>query len=59
MQIAAQNCQPHVTFEADLRMVAAIYVSAYMADMFCRWLSTVDDRYEYRLLTEVEWEAAL
>jgi hypothetical protein len=27
MQIAAQDCQSHVTFEADLRMVAATFQS--------------------------------
>ncbi|MFT5323447.1 MAG: sulfatase activating formylglycine-generating enzyme [Planctomycetaceae bacterium] len=35
-----------------------IYVSWYMADVFCRWLSALDDRYEYRLPAEEEWEAA-
>jgi formylglycine-generating enzyme required for sulfatase activity/energy-coupling factor transporter ATP-binding protein EcfA2 len=33
-------------------------VSWYEADAFCKWLSSKDKHYEYRLPTEQEWQAA-
>ncbi len=35
---------------------AVIYVSWHDAEAYCRWLSEQDDRYDYRLPTEAEWE---
>jgi len=35
-----------------------VYVNWYEAQEFCRWLSAKDEKYDYRLPTEAEWEYA-
>ncbi|MHC4475516.1 MAG: SUMF1/EgtB/PvdO family nonheme iron enzyme [Planctomycetota bacterium] len=37
---------------------AVVYVNWYDAMGFCRWLSSRDTQYDYRLPTEAEWEYA-
>jgi len=37
---------------------SVVYVTWYQASAFCDWLSARDNRYDYRLPTEAEWEYA-
>jgi len=37
---------------------AVVYVNWYDAAGFCKWLSSKDEQYDYRLPTEAEWEYA-